>query len=369
MKAGVVLINISNMSLMQSDNNHLVIMAGGIGSRFWPMSTSEKPKQFIDVLGIGKSLLQMTVERFFGVILEKNIWIVTSNKYKEIVVEQLNGVIEPEQILLEPCMRNTAPCIAYVAWKIRCKNPKANIVFSPADHIIWNKDLFQDVILNGLEFIQDSNSILTLGIPPNKPETGYGYIKGDEFIDGKFRNCIKKVKKFTEKPCLDVAKEYLKSGDYYWNSGIFIWNVNTIISEFKLFLPDQALQFDRISESFYTDMEQEVIDHEFPLCQNISIDFAIMEKSENVFVYPTDIGWSDLGTWGALYHYLEKDMDGNASVGNNIKVVDCSGSMIRISSREKVIIQGLDDFIVVEEDGRLLICKRASEQLIKEWQG
>ena len=367
MKIDSASMKIQNISLEQSGNNHLVIMAGGIGSRIWPMSTSENPKQFIDVLGIGKSLLQLTVERFSGVIPEKNIWIVTSSKYKEIVVKQLGNVVDPEQVLLEPCMRNTAPCIAYVVWKIRHKNPNANIVFSPADHIIWDKNLFQNVIVNGLDFVRDSDSILTLGITPNKPETGYGYIKGGKFVAGKFNCDIKKVEKFTEKPCLEEAKEYLMFGDYFWNSGIFIWNVNTILSEFERFLPDLFSRFNNIAEFFYTDLEQEVIDHEFPSCQNISIDFAIMEKSEKVFVYPADIGWSDLGTWGSLYNYLDKDVDENALVGNDVKVVDCSKCMIHVSNPGKVIIQGLDNFIVVEQDGQLLICKMELEQLIKEW--
>ena len=366
MKSNSAPMKIQSISLEQN-SSHLVIMAGGIGSRFWPMSTSENPKQFIDVLGIGKSLLQLTVERFLGVIPEKNIWIVTSSKYKEIIVKQLGSIVDSEQILLEPCMRNTAPCIAYVTWKIRHKNPDANIVFSPADHIIWDKNLFQNIIVNGLDFVRDSDSILTLGITPNKPETGYGYIKGGEFVAGKFDRDIKKVEKFTEKPCLEVAKGYLMSGDYFWNSGIFIWNVNTILSEFELFLPDLFSRFNNIAEFFYTDREQDVIDHEFPFCQSISIDFAIMEKSEKVFVYPADIGWSDLGTWGSLYNYLDKDVDKNALAGNDVKVVDCSKCMIHVSSPGKVIIQGLDDFIVVEQDGQLLICKMESEQLIKKW--
>lgn len=342
--------------------NHLIIMAGGVGSRFWPMSTPEMPKQFIDILGIGKTLLQLTVDRFQGVIPIENVWVVTSKKYKDIVSEQLEG-IPSEQILLEPCMRNTAPCIAYVSWKINARDPNANLVFSPADQIVLDVDTFRTIIRDGLDFIQDSNSILTLGIEPIRPETGYGYIKSMKSDD----NTILKVESFKEKPSLEVAKEYMSEGTYYWNSGIFLWNVNTVMTSMRESKPGIAELFDRIVNSFYTPNEQNVIDEEFPNCENISIDYAIMEKSSNVYVYPSSFGWSDLGTWGSLYTHLERDANENAIVGNQVKMIDSKNCVVHTPEERRVVIQGLDNYIVAEKGNTLLICKKEEEQLIKEW--
>lgn len=344
------------------NNNHLIIMAGGVGSRFWPMSTPEMPKQFIDVLGIGKSMLQMTVERFMGVIPIENVWVVTSKKYKDIVSEQIPG-IQSEQILLEPCMRNTAPCIAYVTYKIKKRYSEANLVFSPADHIVLDLERFKNVIRESLKFTEKSDAIVTLGMQPNRPETGYGYIKGIPSSD-----TILKVEAFKEKPNLEVAKEYIADGSYYWNAGIFIWNVETVISEFKALVPDLASKFSSLTDVYYTSAEQEVINREFPDCNAISIDYAVMEKSRDTYVYPASFGWSDLGTWGSLYSHLSKDLDGNAIVGNAVTMVDSKNCIVHTPEERKVIIQGLDNYIVAESKDTLLICKMEDEQQIKEWQ-
>ena len=357
------------------NNNHLIIMAGGVGSRFWPMSTPEKPKQFIDVLGIGKSLIQLTVERFETVIPIENVWIVTSEKYKSIVREQLPDIPE-SQILLEPCMRNTAPCIEYVARKIYAKYPEANLVFSPADHIVLDVNTFRNVIENSLEFTANREAILTLGMMPTRPETGYGYIKScgcqqstETHVEAHGRvSYIHKVEAFKEKPNLETAKSYLADGGYYWNAGIFIWNAKMVVNTIAALVPDLASVFDKIEPYLYTDKEQEIINQYFPTCPNISIDYAVMEKSKEVYVYPADFGWSDLGTWGSLYTHLEQDENNNASVGQNINLVDCKNCVIHTPSERKVVIQGLDNYIIAESDNTLLICKKEEEQHIKDWQ-
>ena len=356
-------------------------MAGGVGSRFWPMSTPEKPKQFIDVLGIGKSLIQLTVERFDTVIPIENVWIVTSEKYKNIVREQLPGVPE-SQILLEPCMRNTAPCIEYVSRKIYAKYPDANLVFSPADHIVLDINTFREVIKNSLAFTENRDAILTLGMMPTRPETGYGYIKAissqQSAVSGQqFNLCrdvtpvasnIHKVEAFKEKPNLETAKSYLNEGGYYWNAGIFIWNVKMVVNTIAKLVPDLASVFDKIEPYFYTEQEQEIVNQYFPTCPNISIDYAVMEKSDEVFVYPANFGWSDLGTWGSLYTHLDQDENRNATVGQNINLVDCKNCIVHTPSERKVVIQGLDNYIIAESDNTLLICKKEDEQLIKDWQ-
>lgn len=354
-------------------------MAGGVGSRFWPMSTPEKPKQFIDVLGIGKSLIQLTVERFDTVIPIENVWIVTSEKYKNIVIEQLPGVPE-NQILLEPCMRNTAPCIEYVSRKIYAKYPEANLVFSPADHIVLDVNTFREVIKNSLEFTENREAILTLGMMPTRPETGYGYIKRQQdneitsqqdmvqSSELKVQSPIYKVEAFKEKPNLGTAKSYLNEGGYYWNAGIFIWNVKMVVNTISNLVPDLASVFDKIEPYFYTEKEQEIVNQYFPTCPNISIDYAVMEKSNEVFVYPANFGWSDLGTWGSLYTHLDQDENKNATVGNNVNLVDCKNCVVHTPAERKVVIQGLDNYIIAESDNTLLICKKEEEQHIKDWQ-
>ncbi len=336
-------------------------MAGGVGSRFWPMSTPECPKQFIDVLGIGKTLLQLTVERFEGLIPVENIWVVTSKNYKEIVAQQIPG-IPSEQILLEPCMRNTAPCIAYVTYKIKKKYPEANLVFSPADHIVLNTEEFKRVVSTGLEFSEKSDAIVTLGMQPTRPETGYGYIKASEGGE-----TIRKVEAFKEKPILDTAKEYIADGSYFWNAGIFIWKVSTVVAELEQQTPVLAAKFAELNDHYYTAAEQEVIDREFPTCESISIDYAVMEKSARTFVYPASFGWSDLGTWGSLYTHLDKDYTDNAVVGQDVKLVDCSGCVVHAPQERRVVVQGLKDYIIAEHNDTLLICALSEEQHIKEW--
>ena len=359
-------------------------MAGGVGSRFWPMSTPEKPKQFIDVLGIGKSLIQLTVERFETVIPIENVWVVTSEKYKSIVREQL-PLIPEAQILMEPCMRNTAPCIEYVSRKIYAKYPEANLVFSPADHIVLDVNTFREVIKNSLAFTEKREAILTLGMMPTRPETGYGYIKAvshqpsaisqqsmvngqQSMVNGQQSESIFKVEAFKEKPNLETAQSYLNEGGYYWNAGIFVWNAKMVVNTIANLVPELASVFDKIEPYFYTEKEQEFVNQYFPTCPNISIDYAVMEKSKEVFVYPADFGWSDLGTWGSLYTHLEQDRNNNAVVGQNINLVDCKNCVVHTPSERKVVIQGLDNYIIAESDNTLLICKKENEQQIKDWQ-
>lgn len=339
-------------------------MAGGVGSRFWPMSVPEKPKQFIDVMGIGKTMIQLTVERFAGIIAPDRVWIVTSKKYKNIVMEQLPEVPET-QILLEPCMRNTAPCIEYVSRKIYAKYPDANLVFSPADHLVLDVPRFQEVIEESLEYTKKNDVIVTLGMMPMRPETGYGYIKSAE---SKSQEKFQKVEAFKEKPNLETARKYLSEGGYYWNAGIFIWNAKMVVDTIAKLVPDISEVFDKIEPHFYNNDEQNAIDELFPTCPNISIDYAVMEKSHDVFVYPASFGWSDIGTWGSLYTHIPCDETNNAIIGENIKMIDSKNCIARSYGRKKVIVQGLDNYIVVDDNDCLLICKIQDEQLIKEWQ-
>ncbi|MGZ2369854.1 mannose-1-phosphate guanylyltransferase [Ancylomarina sp. YFZ004] len=347
-----------------NNNNYIVIMAGGVGSRFWPMSTEEKPKQFLDVLGIGKTLLQQTVARFKTVAPPENILIVTSAKYKTLVAEQCPELLG-SNILLEPCMRNTAPCIAYAAYKIQGLNPNANIVVAPSDHLITNEAEFIRIIENGLDFTANNETLLTLGIQPHRPETGYGYIQAE--LDSQQPTVISKVAAFKEKPDLDTAKKYLESGDFFWNSGIFLWSLKSIISAFENDLPEVAALFTK-GESFYnTDKEQAFIDEMFPTCMNISIDYGVMEKADNIYVQPADFGWSDLGTWGSLWEKRERCDQGNTVVGDKVHVFESSNCIVNMPKDKKVVIQGLDDYIVVEDNETLLICKKEEEQRIKEF--
>ena len=345
-------------------NNHLVIMAGGVGSRFWPMSTPEYPKQFIDVIGCGRTFIQLTFDRFKGVVNPENVWVVTSEKYASIVKEQLPE-IPVENILLEPCRRNTAPCIAYVSWRIKSKDPKANIVVSPSDHIVMNPEEFRRVISEALDFTSESDSIVTLGMSPTRPETGYGYIQADLSTPSPRNKSIYRVDSFREKPNLETAKEYVKKNEYFWNSGIFVWSVKTIVNALRIYQPSIADIFEGIQPYYGTDKEQEVINEKFPQCDNISIDYAVMEKAEEIFVMPADFGWSDVGTWGSLLTLAEKDSDGNAVIGSNVKLFESKNNIIHTSEERKVVVQGLDGYIVAEKDNTLLICKLEEEQRIK----
>ena len=352
-------------------------MAGGIGSRFWPMSTPECPKQFIDVMGCGKTMIQMTVERFAPLCPMENMWVVTSREYVDIVREQLPG-LPVENILPEPAMRNTAPCIAYACWKIRKVDPEANVVVTPADAYVQDVVEFRRVISQALEFTMRGKRIVTVGIKPVRPETGYGYIATCTGIAGQAgipdligdlpSAMILKVDSFREKPALEVAQEYLKAGNYLWNAGIFVWNIDTITDSIRTFNPDLAQKMDRMSEAFGTPDESAVVADIFPTCEKISIDYAVMEKADYIYTIPGHFGWSDVGTWGALRTLLPHDSDGNAVVGENVHLNECKGCIVHAPEASSVVLQGLEDCIVVERDGRLLICKLSEEQRIKDFE-
>ena len=353
---------------MKRISNHLVIMAGGVGSRFWPMSTAECPKQFVDVLGIGKSLLQLTVERFGNIISPENIWVVTNRKYADIVAKQLPDMPQ-ENILCEPCRRNTAPCIAYISWRIKSKDPKANIVVTPSDHIVTNTVEFQRVISACMKFTSDTDAIVTLGMKPNRPETGYGYIQANMAANSLRNKEVYRVDSFREKPDLATAEKYIKQSNYFWNAGIFIWNVNTIVNAFRMYQPTMSKIFESMLPYYGTEREQELIDQRFPECESISVDYAIMEKAEEIFVCPADFGWSDLGTWGSLHLQSHKDLYGNACIGENINMFESHNCIVHTVQEKKVVIQGLDGYIVAENDDTLLICKLSEEQRIKQFSG
>ena len=351
---------------MRIVNNHLVIMAGGVGSRFWPMSTADRPKQFIDVLGVGKSLLQLSYQRFANICPPENIWVVTNRRYAGLVKEQLPEVLEGN-ILLEPCRRNTAPCIAYVSWKIKSKDPKANVVVTPSDHIVTDEAEFRRVIGLCLRFTADSDAIVTLGMKPNRPETGYGYIKADLTMSSLRQRELFRVDNFREKPNLETAMQYIKEKDYFWNAGIFIWSVSTIVNAFRVYQPAISKIFENMLPYYGTPREQELIDKFYPECENISVDYAIMEKAEEIFVCPADFGWSDLGTWGSLQMHTKRDLYGNSLIGENIEMYDCHNCVVHTLEERRVVVQGLDNYIIAEKDGTLLICSLAEEQRIRQF--
>lgn len=347
-------------------NLHLVIMAGGIGSRFWPMSTSERPKQFIDVLGCGRTLLQLTVDRFKGVCPEDNVWVVTSAAYAQVVHEQLPGVPE-SHILQEPCRRNTAPCIAYVSWRIKTENAKANIVVAPSDHVVLDTAEFRRVVTSALRFTAENDSIVTLGMKPTRPETGYGYIQADLSTPCARNKEIYQVDSFREKPDLKTAERYISRPNYFWNSGIFIFRVSTIVNALRIYAPEISEIFEGLQDVYGTEQEQEAINSRFPDSPSISIDYAVMEKAEEIYVFPADFGWSDLGTWGSLYERMPADSKGNVCIGEDIKLYDCHDCIIHTTDERRVIMQGLDGYIVAEKDHALLICKRSEEQRIRQF--
>ena len=347
-----------------NSNNHLVIMAGGVGSRFWPLSSEERPKQFLDILGTGKTLLQLTLERFRPLVPLENVWVVTSKQYRDLVCEQLPDV-PVENILLEPCRRNTAPCICYVSWRIKSLNPRANVVVAPSDHIITDVDLFRTSISDALAFAAETDAIVTLGIKPTHAETGYGYIRADlSYCSSRSKN-IYRVDAFKEKPSRDLAEQYVKDQSYLWNSGIFIWSVSTIVNAFRVYQGEMSRLFERILRFYGTTEEQKHIDEIYPQCDNISVDYAILEKAEEVFVYPSHFGWSDLGTWGSLHAHSALDKYGNAAIGPSIDFHDSYNCTVHTSGLRKVVVQGLDGYIIAENDGTLLICKQTEEQRIK----
>lgn len=354
------------MNTKINPNNNLVIMAGGVGSRFWPMSTTEYPKQFIDVFGTGRTFIQMTYDRFKGLVSPKNVWVVTSRQYADIVAEQLPD-IPKGNILLEPCRRNTAPCIAYVSWRIKVKNPKANLVITPADHLVTDVVEFQRVVESALRFTSETDSIVTLGMTPTRPETGYGYIQADLQEPSLSNKEIYRVDSFKEKPNLATAQQYIKSREYYWNSGIFIWSVNTIVNALRIYEPEMSRIFESMLPVYGTEREQAVIDEKFPLCESISIDYAVMEKADEIFVFPADFGWSDVGTWGSLHTIAPRDAQGNNVIGNKVKLYETHNCIVHTTEEKRVVVQGLDGYIVAEKGNTLLICKLDEEQRIKEF--
>ena len=336
-------------------------MAGGIGSRFWPMSRTAFPKQFIDILGTGQTLIQQTFDRLLRLAPKENIYIVTNDLYKDLVLEQLD--VTADQVLCEPSRRNTAPCIAYANYKIATKNPNANIIVAPADHLILKEDKFVEVMTTALDYTEANNALVTLGIQPSRPDTGYGYIQ----FDDSGQSPIKKVKTFTEKPDLTLAKQFLDSGDFSWNSGMFIWSLSSINDSFEKLLPEMDGLFKEQKDAFGTANEAAAINSIYAECKSVSIDYGIMEKAKNVYVLSADIGWSDLGTWGSIYTHLEHDDDNNAVVGKNVMLYDSEDCIVSVPKNKLVVLQGLKDYIVVESNDTLLVCRKEDEQKIKQF--
>lgn len=338
-------------------------MAGGIGSRFWPVSRLDFPKQFLDILNVGKTLIQSTYDRFAQYIPVENIYVVTSIQYKNIIIEQL-PLLRHENILCEPSRKNTAPCVAYVSYKIHQLNPNGNLICAPADHLIHDETSFRKVTLEALEFTEKNNALITLGIKPLSPNTGYGYIQREQYA---VNDNIYKVKTFTEKPDTELAKKFIISGDFLWNAGIFVWRTESIIKAFEKYLPEIHEVFDGVKKELVTDGEQAAIDLIYPLCVNISIDYGILEKADNVYVIPSEFGWSDLGTWGSAYENLDKDNMENAVAGDHVILFDSTKNVVHSQNKKLVVLQGLDDYIVVDTEDVLLVCKKEKEQHIKEY--
>ena len=357
-------------TITMNPNNYCIIMAGGVGSRFWPLSKKSKPKQFLDILGIGKTLVQQTFERFIKICPIENIFIVTSKEYAQLVFEQLPMLLK-ENVLLEPLIRNTAPCIAYASYKIHRINPDANVVVAPSDHLILDEAKFLDIVTKGLSFVDDRNALLTLGIHPNRPETGYGYIQINPDIEVQTYDDdikeISKVKTFTEKPNPEMAKVFFDSGEFFWNAGIFIWTLSSIITAFKVHLPEINTLFSDGVELYNTAGEEEYVNRIYPQCKNISIDYGVMEKAENVYVLCADFGWSDLGTWGSLYENTGKDANNNVVIAHNAILYDTSNCVINFPDDKLLVVQGLKDYIIVESNNTLLICPMSNEQQIKQF--
>ena len=348
-------------------NYYCVIMAGGIGSRFWPLSKTERPKQFLDILGMGRTLLQQTFDRFIKIMPPEHVYVVSNLEYKEIIEEQLPEIPE-ENILLEPLRRNTAPCIDYANFRIQQKNSDAIIVVAPSDHLIVKEEDFLESVEQGLEFVAANDALLTLGIVPSRPETGYGYIQSiEKKVKGYEALSLRKVKTFTEKPDLELAQVFLNSGDFYWNAGIFFWSLKTIMNSFEVYLPEIHSLFKEGEGKFGTEHEQAFIHETYGNCKNISIDYGIMEKAENVFVLVSDFGWSDLGTWGSLYEQLQKDDRNNSISGKHVFMYESSGTLVNVQDDMLVVLQGLDDYIVVQNGNIILVCKREHEQKIKQY--
>ncbi len=344
-------------------HHYVAIMAGGIGSRFWPMSRTNYPKQFLDILNMGKTLIQSTFERYSKLVPAENIYIVTAQEYVHIVKKQL-PMVSDENILAEPSRKNTAPCIAYIAFKLLKKDPKAVMVAAPSDNMILDSEEFTKTANKALEFVDHINAFVTIGIKPTYPNTGYGYIQHETVAAAPD---IFKVKTFTEKPNKDLAETFVASGDFLWNAGIFVWKVKNIIPAFEKYLPEMYEVFAAEKDKFNTPEESAAIEQIYPQCTNISIDFGIMEKAENVYVIPASFSWSDLGTWNSAWENMEKDYFGNAVAGNNVIVVDANNCMVHVPDNKLVLLQGLHDYIIVDTRDVLMICKKDQEQEIKEY--
>lgn len=343
---------------------YAAILAGGLGTRFWPKSRASLPKQFLDILNTGETLIQSAYKRYASFIAPQNIFIITTDEYVDIVRKQLPQM-NPENILAEPSRKNTAPCVAYMSFKLLQKDPSATLIIAPSDHVVTDVKTFERLSLKGLSFAQKEHAFVTLGIKPTYPNTGYGYIQYDT-APGNEKNVFK-VKTFTEKPDLELAKTFLSSGDFLWNAGIFMWNVKDVVDAFEQYQPEMHELFASEKENLNTEAEKKAIQRIYPLCVSISIDYAIMEKANNVYVIPAAFGWSDLGTWNSAYSNLKKDQKGNALAGDNIINIDSTNSMISANHEKLLVLQGLDDFIVVDTNDVLLICKKEKEQQVKEF--
>ena len=345
------------------NNKYAVIMAGGVGSRFWPKSTEKTPKQFLDVLGKGKTLIQLTFERFNKLIPSENILVVTNESYVGLVLEQL-PLMNPSNVLAEPFMRNTAPCLAYAVKKIESINPNAVMVVTPADHLISKTDVFESVMTQGMDYVSNNSAILTIGIEPDRPNTGYGYIEYDKTEVN--NSAPVKVLNFKEKPDLATAKRYLDSGNFSWNSGMFLWSLNTINESFMVNAPEVMSHFITEKEVYYTENEQAFINEVYEKCPSISVDYAILEKADNVSVINTDIGWSDIGTWVSLQEHIEKSENDNSVISGKTLMVQSSDNIVSLADDKILVTKGLNDFIIVETDGVLMIVSKEYEQDIKE---
>lgn len=348
------------------NNTYCVIMAGGVGSRFWPLSKSNMPKQFLDILGTGRTFIQQTYDRLKKICPNENIFVVTSVDYKNHVLEQLPE-LKANQVLLEPLRRNTAPCIAYACYKIQNIDPNATIIVAPSDHLIQQEEAFLEVVRKGIEFVKDNDVLLTLGIKPNRPETGYGYIQIESNDSVGAVENLHKVKTFTEKPDVQLAKIFLESGEFFWNSGIFIWSLHSIMNAFNKHLSPVSELFAKGIKLYGTSNEEPFLNKTYSECQNISIDYGIMEKATNVFVLCSDFGWSDIGTWGALYESSNKDTQSNVVVGKNVMLYNSKDCIVNIPHEKLVILHGLEGYIVVESEDTLMVCRKDDEQQIRQF--
>jgi mannose-1-phosphate guanylyltransferase len=347
-------------------NDYCIIMAGGIGSRFWPLSRTKKPKQFLDILGVGKTFIRQTYERFARIIPADNFLVVTGGDYKDLVLSEIPEITE-SQILCEPMRRNTAPCIAYATYKLLKKNPAAKVVVTPSDHIIFNETKFLEVMLNGLAYVENNDALVTIGLKPTRPETGYGYIQIEKNDVPECKDTVCKVRTFTEKPDVDTAKLFVESGEFYWNSGIFIWSLKSIQNALAAYLPDIVDLFSEGTDKYDTPSEERFIFETYSQCRNISIDYGLMEKAENVFVFAADFGWSDVGTWSSLYLQLDKDDNDNAVKNAKTYLSNVSNTMINSENKDKlIVIKGLSDYLVVDTNDVLMICPKNNEDVIKQ---